>query len=753
MTCRFLAALCAAALLLPSNRAHAADVALAASPALVGTVRDTTGVPLPLVQVIVAEVGRTTTTDAEGRFVLRGLPAGTYHITTLLIGYRPGHSVVRVPESGPDVAVSIVMIGSTLRLQTVSVTAASSSGEASGVTQATSELSGKHLQRSLGASLAQTLSAEPGMAMRYNGPAATMPVIRGLSGDRILVLQDGARSGDLASSAPDHATSVDPLAAQRIEVVRGPASLMHGNSALGGVVNVISNDIPTDVPARVTGSVTMQGESVNPGGAFNAGAVHPVTDKLVLNFRAGARRTDPVHVGGGGTLEGTSNRSANLTAGLGFVNDDAQGGLAFKTFDFNYGLPAEPGSDESGIRIDGRRYQATAKLASNTGRHAVSQLRFEGSAQDYAHQEIEPDGAIGTSFTLRTQTASLTAPTHFGRMTGLLGAQALLRQYAAEGEEALTPAANAGSFGAFIFQELPLGAGHAANSGHTDEGARVQFGARFDNYRISSKAGDEKFGAAQTLVFRSVSGSVGISAPLAEHVTLSGSVARAFRAPTVEELFSHAVHAATGSYELGNPALDVERSIGFDAVLRVGGASLSGQLSGYLNRVEGYIAPDVTSDTTVEGETMPLARYGQRDATLRGIEAQGEAKLGARFVLGVVGDVTRGEFTGGGPLPFMPAGRLGASLRWDSGRFNAGGEARHVFAQRDATGGQDVETEAYTLLNVSAGWSVTMGGRIHELTLRGDNLGDVKYYDATSRIKSFAANPGRNLSVVYRVMF
>ncbi|MDQ8155724.1 MAG: TonB-dependent receptor [Gemmatimonadota bacterium] len=752
MNCRFLTALCALLLLIP-GRAHAANRESAVSPALVGTVRDTTGVPLPLVQVIVAEVGRTTTTDAEGRFVLRGLPSGTYHVTTLLIGYRPGHAVVRVPESGPDVAVSIVMIGSTLRLQTVSVTAASSSGEASGVTQATSELSGKHLQRSLGASLAQTLSAEPGMAMRYNGPAATMPVIRGLSGDRILVLQDGARSGDLASSAPDHSTSVDPLSAQRIEVVRGPASLMHGNSALGGVVNVISNDIPTDVPSRVTGSVTTQVESVNPGGAFNAGAVHPVSDKIVLNFRAGARHTDAVRVGGGGTLDGTSNRSANVTAGLGFVNDDAQGGLAFKAFDFNYGLPAEPGSDESGIRIDGRRYQATAKLASNTGRHAVSQLRFEGSAQDYAHQEIEPDGAIGTSFTLRTQTASLTAPTHFGRMTGLLGAQALLRQYAAEGEEALTPAANAGSFGAFIFQELGLGAGHADNAGHSDEGARVQFGARFDTYRISSKAGDEKFGAARTLVFRSVSGSVGVSAPLAEHVTLSGSVARAFRAPTVEELFSHAVHAATGSYELGNADLDVERSVGFDAVLRVGGASLSGQVSGYLNRVEGYIAPDVTSDTTVEGETMPLARYGQRDATLRGIEAQGEAKLGPRFVLGVVGDVTRGQFTDGGPLPFMPAGRLGASLRWDSGRFNAGGEARHVFAQRDATGGQDVETGAYTLLNVSAGWSLTMGGRIHQLTLRGDNLGDVKFYDATSRIKSYAANPGRNLSLVYRVMF
>lgn len=719
-------------------------------PALLGTVRDTSGAPLPLAQVIVAEAGRTTTTDADGRFVLRGLPAGTYHITTLLIGYRPGHAVATMPASGADVTVNIVMVGSTLRLQAVNVTAASSSGEAATATQSTAELSGRHLQRNLGASLAQTLAAEPGMGMRYNGPAATMPVIRGLSGDRILVLQDGARSGDLASSAPDHTTSVEPLAAQRIEVVRGPASLLYGNSALGGVVNVISNDIPTDVPGQVTGSVALQAESVNPGAAFNAGAVHPVNAATVLNVRVGARRTEPVHVGGGGVLDGTSNRNASVVAGLGFVRDDVQGGVALKAFDFNYGLPAESGSDEAGIRIDGRRYQASGRLSTNTGRRAVSQVRFEGSVQDYAHSEIEPDGAVGTAFSLRTQTGGITAPTRLGRLRGTMGVQLLLRQYAAEGEEALTPAANTVNGGAFVYQELPLG---HDDHGHGEDGARLQFGARFDGYRIASQAGDEKFGAARALSFGSASGSVGLTVPLRENVTLSGSVARAFRAPTVEELFSHAVHAATGSYELGNPDLKVERSLGLDAVLRVAAAGVSGQLSGYVNQMLGYIAPDVSRDTTVDGATMPLALYGQRDASLRGVELQGEAKLNERVVLGVMGDVTRGTYRGGAPLPFMPAARVGTSVRWDTGKFSAGGELRHAFAQRDVTGGQDVATEAHTLLDLSVGWTVTAQGRIHDITLRADNVGDVRYVDATSRIKSYAPNPGRNVTLVYRLMF
>lgn len=745
---RWIASALVAALL--SMVPHRASAELPFGPALLGTVRDTSGVPLPLVQVIVAEAGRTTTTDADGRFVLRGLPAGTYHITTLLIGYRPGHAVATIPASGADVTVSIVMIGSTLRLQAVNVTAASSSGEASGVSQSTAELSGRHLQRNLGASLAQTLSAEPGMSMRYNGPAATMPVIRGLSGDRILVLQDGARSGDLASSAPDHATSVDPLAAQRIEVVRGPASLLYGNSALGGVVNVISNDIPSDVPGHVTGSVALQAESVNPGAAFNAGAVHPVSATTVLNVRFGARRTDPVRLGGGGVLEGTSNRNASVVAGLGFVRDDVQGGVALKAFDFNYGLPAESGSDETGIRIDGRRYQASGRVSTNTGRRTVSQIRFEGTVQNYSHSEIEPDGAVGTSFSLQTQTGGITAPTRLGRMRGTIGAQLLLRQYSAEGEEALTPAAHTVNGGAFVYQELPLG--HDEH-GHEEDGARLQFGARFDGYRIASEAGDEKFGPARTLTFGSASGSVGLTVPLRETVTLSGSVAQAFRAPTVEELFSHAAHAATGSYELGNPALRVERSLGLDAVLRVAAAGVSGQLSGYVNQVLGYIAPDVSRDTTVEGETMPLALYSQRDATLRGFELQGEAKLNKRVVLGVMGDLTRGTYHSGAPLPFMPAARVGTSVRWDSGKFSAGGELRHAFAQRGVTGGQDIATDAHTLLDLSAGWTVSARGRIHEITLRADNVGDVRYLDATSRIKSYAPNPGRNVTLVYRLMF
>ncbi|HEX4934419.1 MAG TPA: TonB-dependent receptor plug domain-containing protein, partial [Gemmatimonadaceae bacterium] len=238
------------------------------APGIVGTVRDTAGRPLANAQVVVSVVNRVLQSDANGAFAIRGLAPGVYHVDVSLIGFAPQHAVVTIPESGPDVVLAIVLRASPLRLTGVLVSAAPTGTDALGVTQAAVELSGKGLALNLGSSVAQTLANEPGMAMRFNGPMANVPVIRGLTGDRILVLQDGERTGDLSSASADHALSVDPFSADRIEVIRGPASLLYGNNALGGVVNVIANEIPNDVPARASFVLGGQGESVTPGGVI-----------------------------------------------------------------------------------------------------------------------------------------------------------------------------------------------------------------------------------------------------------------------------------------------------------------------------------------------------------------------------------------------------------------------------------------------------------------------------------------------------
>ncbi len=737
-------------ILLAAGTAPAAPPGPPPFTALGGIVKDSTGRSLPNAQVAIPELNRGTTTNDEGRFTFHNIPAGTYHVRAQLIGYRPGHADVTVPATGPDVDVTITLVSSPLRLSSIVVSASPTGSDIAQLTHAATELSDQALLRSVGASISQTLAAEPGLAMRFNGPAANAPIIRGLHGDRILMLQDGERTGDLSSAAPDHAVSIDPLAAQRVEVVRGPASLLYGNNALGGVVNVITNDIPSTVPSHVEGTFAAQGETVNPGVSSHLSITAPLGSALAFTLTGGQRSTQDMKTGGGGTLEKTQTRSWNGTAGLGFQASRVNGGVVYREYEMEYGLPNEEGSPDIGTHIKGHRYTGSGHLQFDLGSKTFPELKLEGTAQHYAHDELSPEGDVNTAFDLKTQTVSATLKTAFGKGKGVIGAQGLFKQYGSTGSEALTPAADTKAFGGFFYHEVPL----QAVKDPDDLAVRLQFGGRFDSYDIQSFAGIAKFGPGQAVNTSAGSGSVGLSIPLGGTTTLGLSVARAFRAPTVEELFSNAFHAAEGMYDKGNKDLKPETNSGFDAILRWQSGSATGTLSGYYNRISNFVVPDVTKDTLFEGAMVPLNNFGQADATLYGIEGSLETIVARQLVWGVMGDMVHGELVGGAPVPFMPPARIGTSLRWDNGTWNVGGEVRHAFKQDRVSGGAaDIPTDAYTLLNASIGVQLIAGGRVHSLTLRGENLGDTKYFDSASRIKSFAPNPGRNIALVYRVLF
>lgn len=738
-----------ASTMVTDNRAEAAH-----DGALLGTVRDSSGTPLPNVQVIISSINRVATTDATGNFAFRGLPAGHYHLDAVFIGYARADAEVDLPSDGSDVRVEIIMVRTPLRLRGVVIAASPTGADALGITQSTIDLSGKELARSLGASVAQTLSSEPGMAMRYNGPVANTPIIRGLSGERLLVLQDGDRTGDLSSAAADHGLSIDPLSSSRIEVVRGPASLLYGSNALGGVVNVVSNEIPTSVPTRVQGSIAGMGERATPGGALSGVLTLPLGSSLALSVRGGLRGAGDGYVGGGGRLANTDSRNHTRGVGLAYIGDGTTAGLAYSRYDFRYGLPGAPDDNELGTKIDGVRNQVRGRLelgANSTGFFRL--LRVDGTSQWYGHDEIEKGGDIGTSFDLQTQTLNATVKTEKGRVAGAFGVNAIFKQYSASGEEALTPAANTSGAGLFLFEEIPLG-GSPSRDSH-DLVPKLQLGARADLLRVASKSGDPKFGVGRTLDFNDLSGSLGLTIPFSASTSLGMSAARAFRAPTVEELFSSAFHAAAGTFDVGNPSLKSEVNQGFDAVLRRQTRRVNAEVSAYWNRISNYIAPSIERDTTTsDGIVVPLNIFAQGDATLKGVEGRVEGTVAPQVVIGAMGDMVRGEFRDGAPLPFLPAARIGAQARWDNGTLSVSGEMRHAFAQDRVSGGDvDIPTAEYTLLNLSFGVQYLGGGLVHSITLRTDNLTDARYYDASSRIKSFAPNPGRNVAVVYKLLF
>ena len=713
--------------------------------------KDTAGAPLSNVQVVVGGVNRIALTDERGRFSLEGLPPGVYHLDFIRIGYFAAHEVVTVSQSGAAVQVSVTMRVSTVRLSSVNVTATPTGTDPLNVTQATVQLSGKELQRALSTSLGQTLSKEPGMSTRFNGPMASTPVIRGLTGERVLVLQDGERAGDLSAGAADHMNAVDPSTAERIEVIRGPASLLYGNNAIGGVVNVISSDIPTSIPGRATGYVLGQGESVTPGGVVSAGLTVPVGKQLAMTVRGGFRQFENMRVGGGAAQPNTSGATNQFALGAGSVGGRGSVGVVYRQMDFEYGLP-HPAGDE-GIRIDGVRRMAALQSTISTGYAPIATLRVDGTSQWYSHNEIEPGGAIGTQFKLNTQTVNVTGRTQVGRMTGAVGVQGLFREYRPVGAEAFVPGSTNNNVAAFLFQELPLSMG--ASEDHTP---RVQIGARYDRFSIATDPGEEaaRFGSAQSRTFENMAASLGVSVPVSTDMSFTANMSRGFRAPAVEELFANGYHAAVGTFDVGNAALTPEQSTGFEAGLRAQTPRTFAQFNTYYNLINKYIVPTATGTRNIDGNDVPLVSFLQRDAAMYGVEGQLETKLVHRLVGGVMGDYVRAKLRHSDDnLPYIPAGRLGASLRYDNGRISAGGDVRRVFAQDKVSGDDlDVTTDAYTLLDLSATWLFTVkGSQVHSVTMRVDNALDEQYRDATSRIKSYAYNPGRNVSVVYKLLF
>lgn len=713
-----------------------------------GRVVDDRGAPLARAAVVEEGSGRILETDHEGHFVLRQVTPGRRTLRVSLPGYSPATRVIEVGASGLDSALVITLVTTPLTLPGIQVTGtAASSRDPLAVTQSTMQLSGRQLERELGSTLAETLGSQPGITIRFNGPAAAAPVIRGLTGDRVLILQDGQRTADLAGSADDHGVTIDPLLAQRIEVVRGPATLLYGNNALGGVVHMISGDLPVTRPSRASVTASAQTESAFPGIAGGARAELPLGESWVLTLRGGGRSTGDTRIGRdpelGRRLENTEMENLNAAAGLGYIGDRHNASAAFRLYDFEYGIPTPPDADPVSLRGDRREGAGRAEFALPSP--VLHSITLDGTVQDYVHDEIDvPTGSILQSFALQTGTVNLTL--RQGRLgpiaEGAWGISGLYRDYAATGVGALTPPAESRSLGLFGFQEIDL----------TDGGLALQLGGRYDIYRIESKTAD-KFGPGRRADYRAFSGSVGLRIPLAEGISLGTSYAGSFRAPTVEELFSGAYHVGTGTVEFGDPGLEEERGHGLEGVLRVQTERLNGQIAAYRNAIDNYVYLDARGDTIIDGSTVSVLHYTQNPAIISGGEASLEWAASRELVLRLSGDIVRATMRDGTPLSFIPPARLGFELHWDDGTYAIGGGVLHAFRQ-DRTGPADeLSAPAYTNLRFSAGLRHLIGGTTHSLTIRGENLGDRLYRDATSRIKDFAPNPGRNISLVYRLYY
>jgi len=363
------------------------------------------GEPISYAYIHLEQINRSTTTDRDGLFELRNIPTGTYDVSIHRIGYS---SLTRRIEIDDDetTELSFQLTPTVLSGESVEVVADAEETMGANLEHASLKISGEQLRRDLDVTLSSTLNNQAGFSERSMGAAPGRPVMRGLGDERVLILEDGGRTGDVSWTSADHAVSVDPSSADEIEIARGPAALEHGSGAIGGVINVVSNKIPTSIPTRTTGNVSLQGASVNNGLMGSASTKVPYNN-LVLNLdlsgRIGQDYKTPV-----GSLTNTYIRTADNGFGLGYIRPWGYTGLSGSIYYSEYGIPPDPdGGHPEGVDIEMVKYQTEGRAEVVLNNSIFNLLEARASFIRYHHVEIESSGAVGTQYDMDTSTGSV----------------------------------------------------------------------------------------------------------------------------------------------------------------------------------------------------------------------------------------------------------------------------------------------------------------------------------------------------------
>jgi len=727
--------------------------------AVTGTVRDSaTGAPLPGAVVRLVELHREGRAREDGAFLIGAVPSGRYRLVVQRIGYRAADLPIVVANQA--VALTVALREQPMQVAATVITGQISERGSSDAITATSVLSEARLDRRLDGTLGSTIVGTPGVAMAQMGPATGRPVIRGMGGDRVVILEDGQRPGDLSSTSMDHAVAIDPLTAQRIEVVRGPMSLLYGSSALGGVVNLIRHEVPTTATEHAHGTLSVQGSSANGGTTLGGWAEAPLAGLTVRgegSFRNTGDLRTPV-----GVLGNTQSMLASGTVGASVVRDWGYAGVAYRFLGNEYGVPGGfVGAHEGGVDIAMRRHSVRAEADWHPADIRFESVRATVTFTDYLHDEIEEDGEVATRFQQRMTVGEVVARHRpIGVMSsGALGVRAQYRDFSTAGA-LRTPSTADWSLALFAIEEWGTGP------------LRVQAGARFDHARFTplERSSISASGVNVPTIardFGALSASLGAIYLFANGVRLGTSISRAYRTPDFNELYSDGPHLAAYSYDVGNPRLRQETGIGAELFARVERDRLRAEAAVYVNRMAGYIFPRNLGELGRQGERWKF-QFVNEDARLAGAEGEFEWTLREHVVLEGTLSYVRGTITGNrdtipglngepdrlasGDLPLIPPlnGRIG--LRHETARWSAGGGLRAA-ARQDRLGDFETPTAGYTTVDLFVGRRFLVGGRLHGVTLRVDNLLDAEIRDHLSRTKLIIPDAGRNVLLLYRVQF
>lgn len=598
---------------------------------------------------------------------------------------------------------------------------------------------GKELQKRRQPTVGEMLQNEAGVSSTNFGPSSSRPVIRGLEGDRIRVLQNGLGTLDASTQSLDHAIPVDTLTIDQVEIVRGPMGLLYGSSAIGGVVNLLTNRIHTVYEDGFFSQALLQGETVN-SGLSSALHLNYGVNRWMLHADGSTRNLAdtklPAHTKGGasgkkGKLPNSFNQQDNIAFGASHILDQGQFGLSFNHFNTTYGSVVD---EDVVIDMIQNRAELHTEWRPEEAR-IFGKFRLKSAQSDYHHRELE-NGETGTTFENSGNETRLEAFNKSGELEGVSGLQTQIFKFRASGDEAFLPTSDNSKVALFTYQEKKL-SDHNTLSG----------GGRVENVVVEKRT-DPNFGAEDERNFVSLNGSLGNKHNLNRTDTFTTSFSYTERAPNFQELYARGDHIASGSYEQGESTLVKEKAHAFEFSYKT--RKKRGQLvvNAYTQIFKDFISLVPTGATGNSPNGLAEFDYQQVDALFYGADMEGrrellEWKKGVLTLVGTADFVRAKDTDSGHNLPRISSPRVTAGLEFSREKWNTDLEVQYV-AHQTKTAPSEKWTDSYTLTNVGYMYDLITENYSLGLFARVRNVFDVEARSHVSLIKEIAPLPGRN---------
>ncbi len=714
----------------------------------------------------ILELDRSTSSDADGHFIFPAVPNGKYNIFARIIGYTSATNKVVV--AGTDVETSFNLRESAIEAEEVVVSASPYARPADELYQSAESKSMVELHDSPGSSFAEKISDIPGIEVRYNGSAPARPMIRGLSDNEVLVLENGLRTGDISTYDPAHSVPIEPMSISQIEVVRGPASIMYGPNTIGGLINAITNTIPAASSNPLSGTVSLSGNTVSDEytGYFNT--VYS-DGGHALSISAGGLHSQDIRIPTGSYFDGVQNfnlsrmpqsfdHTQEAGAGYSYQGDFGMAGIGYKHYEMNYGIPGTPPNPDwindppTTSLIDQTKNSVEARSIFVVNGSAIRQIRFSANYVDYNHSEFptaQDSTGVSNPEANHFHKQAVNAMLQFqhqqlGSFQGTIGLWTNIENLTIEGDQPLGPNSTTTGLAGYIFEEYVA-----------DADTRFQAGLRYDYNRIHavpySASLDSVFQTINvTRMSNAMTASIGAIQDLSSGMTASLSIARSFRAPTVQELFANGSDAASNTYSIGDANLTPETSLGIDASLKGRFTNMSFEFTPYLDFISDYIYAYLRGDT-IQG--LPVRQFGATNSRLMGFEVSAAIQPFDYIAVEAQADYVNAEDTRNNiPLPFTPPLRGLFRLSYQDNTYSAMLEWRLV-SKQTRLGVGDTYTAGYGVLNIGAGVRLDQGGLVHDISLHCNNLLNQVYRDNLSVIKDFVPQPARGFQLNYDLEF